>query len=120
MDQNEIGEQAASRPVNLSEVPLTRPSPASRGGAVLAPQANNGACNCPAGAASEQAGTSANPYVYAIGQIDVRFPSLGLEKEFAQSTGRGQTAGLSDKQALQAVLSDRKNRYLVRQLCWVL
>jgi hypothetical protein len=34
-------------------------------------------------------------------------------------TGRADTAGLTDKQALQKVLSARSNRYLVRQLCWI-
>jgi hypothetical protein len=43
-----------------------------------------------------------------------------VEKEFAQATGRAGTAGLTDLQALQAVLSKRENRYLVRQLCWVM
>jgi hypothetical protein len=59
-------------------------------------------------------------YVYALGRIVPRFPSLAVEKEFAQATGRAGTAGLSDRQALHAVLSQRPNRYLVRQLCWVL
>jgi hypothetical protein len=63
----------------------------------------------------------AAPYfVYALGRVEVRFPSLALEKEFAQATGRADTAGLTDRQALQALLSERPNRYLVRQLCWVL
>jgi hypothetical protein len=43
-----------------------------------------------------------------------------VEKEFAQATGRAETAGLTDRQALQSVLSQRSNRYLARQLCWVL
>jgi PatG Domain len=59
-------------------------------------------------------------YVYAIGRIEPRFPTLSAEKEFAQATGRAETAGLSDRQALHEVLSQRQNRYLVRQLCWVL
>ncbi|MFE9481305.1 hypothetical protein ACFYNM_22195 [Streptomyces spororaveus] len=59
-------------------------------------------------------------YVYAIGRIEARFPSLGVEKEFAQATGRASTAGLTDREAMHAVLSDPGNRYLVRQLCWVL
>jgi hypothetical protein len=58
-------------------------------------------------------------YVYAIGRVEPRFPSLAVEKEFAQATGRADSAGLTDREALQAVLSDRANRYLVRQLCWV-
>lgn len=62
-----------------------------------------------------------NPsFVFALGRIEPRFPTLAAEKEFAQATGRGDTAGLSDRQALASVLSERRNRYLVRQLCWVL
>jgi hypothetical protein len=57
--------------------------------------------------------------VYALGQVSPRFPSLAVEKEFAQGTGRAEAAGLTDREALHAVLSDRANRYLVRQLCWV-
>jgi cyclic patellamide precursor peptide PatG len=60
------------------------------------------------------------PYLYALGRVEPRFPSLAVEKEFAQATGRAETAGLTNRQALQEVLSSRPNRYLVRQLCWVL
>jgi hypothetical protein len=59
-------------------------------------------------------------YVYALGRIEPRFPSLSVEKEFAQATGRAETAGLTDRQALHGVLAERRNRYLVRKLCWVL
>ncbi|WP_261991920.1 cyanobactin maturation protease PatG family protein [Streptomyces sp. MS191] len=59
-------------------------------------------------------------FVYAIGRIDARFPSLSVEKEFAQATGRAETAQLTDRQAAQAVLSDPANRYLARRMCWVL
>jgi hypothetical protein len=64
-------------------------------------------------------GAAMPAYVYAIGRIEPRFPSLSAEKEFAQATGRAETAGLTDRQALHAVLSQRENRYLVRLLCWV-
>jgi len=59
-------------------------------------------------------------YVYALGRIEPRFPRLSVEKEYAQAAGRGETAGLTDRQALQTVLSEPQNRYLARQLCWVL
>jgi hypothetical protein len=58
-------------------------------------------------------------HVYAIGRVEPRFPSLAVEKEVAQATGRTDTGGLTDREALQTVLADRANRYLVRQLCWV-
>jgi hypothetical protein len=65
--------------------------------------------------------TDAGSYVYAIGSIEARFPNLAAEKEFAQLTGRtGDTAGKTDQQTFQAVLSKRENRYLARQMCWVL
>ncbi len=49
-----------------------------------------------------------------------RFPNLSAEKEFAQATSRTDTAGKTDQQTFHDVLSQRENRYLVRQLCWVL
>jgi hypothetical protein len=39
--------------------------------------------------------------------------------EFAQASGQAETAGLTDRQALQTVLSQPENRYLARQLCYV-
>jgi hypothetical protein len=62
----------------------------------------------------------ASAYVYALGRVEPRFPSLALEKEFAQARGRTETPQLTDRQALHAVLSQRQNRYLARQLCYVL
>lgn len=59
-------------------------------------------------------------YVYALGRIEARFPRLSVEKEFAQATGRTETTGKTDQQTFHAVLSERENRYLVRQMCWVL
>ena len=63
---------------------------------------------------------AASAYVYAIGRIEARFPTLAVEKEFAQATARTDTAGKTDQQTYHAVLSQREYRYLVRQLCWVL
>ena len=59
-------------------------------------------------------------YVYAIGRIEARFPRLSVEKEFAQATGRAETAGQTDQETFYNVLSKPENRYLARQLCWVL
>ena len=47
-------------------------------------------------------------------------PGLSVEKEFAQATGRAETAGQTDQQTFYNVLSKPENRYLARQLCWVL
>jgi hypothetical protein len=60
-------------------------------------------------------------YVYALGRIQPRFPNPSLEKEYAQVLGRAvETAGQTDPQAMQSTLAKRENRYLVRQICWVL
>jgi hypothetical protein len=65
-------------------------------------------------------GSAVPSYVYVLGQIQARFPRLSVEKEFAQASGRSETNGLTDPQALQQVLARRENRYLARQLCWVM
>src|SRR5258708_4118657 len=66
-------------------------------------------------------GTAVPPsYVYAIGRIEARFPRPSVEKEFAQATGRAETARLTDRQVVQKVLVQRQNRYLGRQLCRVM
>lgn len=59
-------------------------------------------------------------FVYAIGSVAPQFPSLAVEKEFVQATGRTDTAGRTDREVLQSVLADRSGRYLARQMCWVL
>lgn len=60
------------------------------------------------------------PYVYAVGRIEPRFPTSGVEKEFAQVAGQASTEGLTDRQVLQSVLTQRGHRYLARHLTWVL
>jgi hypothetical protein len=69
--------------------------------------------------AADLGGAAAPAYVFALGRVEPRFPSLGVEKEFAQAVGRAGTAGLTDRQALRTALAERANRYLARQLCWV-
>ena len=89
--------------------------PAQEYGA-MSPSAEETPCpTCSSGAAS-----TSTSFVYAVGRIEARFPNLAAEKEFAQAIGRTDTAGKTDQQTFHAVLSQRENRYLVRQLCWVL
>ena len=42
------------------------------------------------------------------------------KKEFAQVGGRANALGLTDRQTFNALLSKRENRYLARDICWVL
>lgn len=85
----------------------------------ITPQLENGACGCGGSNGSGLDGNRQPTYVYAIGRIEARFPNLAAEKEFAQAIGRTDTAGKTDQQAFHAVLSQRENRYLARQMCWV-
>ncbi len=62
------------------------------------------------------------PSVYTLGRIMARFPTMGVEKEFVQATGRTgkETAGLTNQKTFHSVLSKRENRYILRKMCWVL
>src|SRR5262245_27027333 len=84
---------------------------------------NCGHAHCPTcGPAAQNTGSmvSSGGFVYAHGRIEARFPNESIEKELAQATGRAETAGLSDRETMQRVLSARENAYIARQLCWVL
>jgi len=112
MDQ-ETKEQSASQEETKRDNALVTPSQ----GEVVAAQPSNGTpCpTCASGAASMPVSD-----VYAIGRIEARFPRVSVEKEFAQAAGRAETAGQTDQEAFYKVLSKPENRYLARQLCWVL
>jgi hypothetical protein len=58
-------------------------------------------------------------FVYVVGRLYARFPSLGAEKEYAQLTG-GDPDALVRTAALKDALSRGENRYLARQMCWVI
>src|SRR5436190_15051432 len=96
MELSEEREQSANQHVDVTPAQTAAPSPV------------------------RSTGTTTPSYVYALGRVTPRFPSLAVEKEFVQATGRTETVGLTDRQALQSMLSQRSNRYLARQLCWVL
>jgi hypothetical protein len=64
--------------------------------------------------------TRPTSFVYASGRIEARFPTLAVEKEFAQASGRANGAYKTDQQLFHDVVTRRGNRYLARQLCWVL
>lgn len=109
----------------MSEIEPVQPSPElPPAGAVSAavaadPPASAPAADCPTCGAS--LGGGAPPaFVYAIGRIEPRFPMLSVEKEFAQRIGGTDTANLTERRVLHRVLSQRENRYLARQLCWVM
>lgn len=91
---------------------------AAAAGAAQGPHGNH---SSPARPLAESGGGAQNSaFVYAIGQVRPRFPSLAIEKEFAQVAAQAAANGQTDRQVVATVLGDRANRYLARQICWVL
>ena len=104
MNETEMKEMMAApaSPANLAEAASGIPA-----SGVLAPQA----CSTCGSAAASSAGPAPAPtYVFAVGRIAPRFPTPGLEKEFAQVVGRVDTKGQTDPQVMHKILSERHNR----------
>ena len=124
MEETEGKEQSANGPVDANDAPAIGPSSDNLVTTTSRPQTGGGTClTCGGAVESNPDGgeMATHSYVYALGRVEPRFPRLAVEKEFAQATGRAETtAGLTDPAAFYAVLSRPQNRYLVRQLCWVL
>lgn len=111
--EQETKEQPASQDETRRDVAMVAPA---QGDIVGTPPTSEAPCPTCAGMAASMPVS----YVYAIGRIEARFPRPSVEKEFAQATGRAETAGQTDQQAFYNVLSKPESRYLARQLCWVL
>jgi PatG Domain len=115
---NEILEQPTDQAVTGNNPAPSPRIPQPRAPSVIAQQA--GCPTCGSVVPEAVGGSATAAFVYAIGRVEARFPNLSAEKEFAQATARADTAGQSDQQTFSTVLSRRENRYLARQLCWVL
>ena len=121
MEQPELNEQSANQPVDLSGVQAIAPMVANNTGTAIHQHLSPATCaSCGGAAVANGNGATAPSYVFAIGRVEMRFPTLAVEKEFAQATGRTDTKGLTDRAAAHAMLSERANRYIARQVCWVL
>jgi hypothetical protein len=114
----ELNEQPASQPDALNATYST--APINDHGAPRPPVSPATCASCGTAVDSNSNGHVAPSYVFAIGRVEMRFPTLAIEKEFAQATGRANTKGLTDRAAAHAVLSEPTNRYIARQICWVL
>src|ERR1700735_3964956 len=97
-------EQSASQGETRRDIPMVTPS---QGDVVGTPTSPTSAAPCPT--CTVGAATMAISYVYAIGRIEARFPRLAVEKEFAQVTGRSESAGSTDQQVFYTVLSKPEN-----------
>ena len=118
MEQIETREQSMAQSLDATRAPAAAQPFASRAETMIAPQSAGKTCpTCGSAVGSDSDGGTTYSYVYALGRVEPRFPTMGVEKEFSQATGRVATTGLTDRQALYEVL--KQHRYLVRQLCWV-
>ncbi len=86
-------EHPAYTSVQTNDLPVPVAPPEARRRSAIGPQAGGGACNCGEAAGWSSNGGKTASYVYAIGQVEARFPNLSAEKEFAQASGRTDTAG---------------------------
>src|SRR5262249_56430406 len=112
--ESEVHEASAQESVaTAAAAPITPVPPAQTAAPPPSPLPQQPCPTCGSNGAAMPAS-----YVYALGRIEPRFPRLSVEKEFAQATGRAETVNLTDRQALRQVLE--QNRYLVKQLCWVM
>jgi hypothetical protein len=72
----------------------------------------------------DETGMMSSPsYVYAIGKVVHRFPTKSLELELTQATGRRpeeETRGRTREEVVYTALTDTANRYIARQICYVL
>ncbi len=118
--ESEFNEQQTIQPDTNRGQPI---APLVEGNMGTAPQQHVSPATCAScGAVADSNGNNgegAPSYVFAIGRVEMRFPTLAVEKEFAQAIGRADTKGLTDRAAMHAVLSERANRYIARQVCWV-
>jgi hypothetical protein len=107
MDDSQTSDNLVVRTQDPLTAPLVAPAQRSCAGSLSPAQSTS------------EARLPSPSFVYVIGRIEHRFPNLSVEKEIAQAISHaGDTAGLTSQQAVQKVLVN--NRYLVRQLCWVL
>jgi len=114
----ELNQQPASQPDALNATYAT--APINDRGDPRLPVSPATCASCGTAIDSNSNGYVAPSYVFAIGRVEMRFPTLAIEKELAQATGRANTKGLTDRAAAHAVLSEPTNRYIARKVCWIL
>lgn len=63
---------------------------------------------------------ASDQWVYAIGQVGTRCLTEGVERELRQAMGGDDPLDLANLAKFRKTLTRPENRYLVRELCWVL
>jgi hypothetical protein len=78
----------------------------------------SGSCSC-----NSEGGKIPLSFVYAIGKVVHRFPNKSIELELSQATGRRpveETTGITHQEVIHKSLTDPNNRYIARQICYIL
>jgi hypothetical protein len=117
--QTEVQEHPANSPAAGVDPSPLRPSTEPKTGAI-SPQA---CASCGATPAANGGSPTLPPpprCVYVIGHIEPRFALLSHEKEARQITARAGASKDTDREVMGKLLRNPANKYLVRQLCWVL
>lgn len=116
MEQQQAKEETV---LHLNDTTTAHTSTEAPPPVAVTPQALGG--SCPACAAAQASPSMTPPTcVYVIGHIEPRYPLLSVEKEAMQAVKHAGAAKETDRQVMAKVLRDPNNKYLVRQLCWVL
>ncbi|MFI1417944.1 hypothetical protein ACH4VX_08110 [Streptomyces sp. NPDC020731] len=109
--------EAGVRPPPTSDPEDPRPVPGE-------PAVTHASCGCGTAASDEggraSGGATDAGYVYVLGRVHAVFPDLSVQHEFFQVASADGTADATDADALHRVLSDPENRYIARQMCYVL
>jgi hypothetical protein len=117
---SKTGAKPMSEPESRIDTPAAVPPPPAVGAAPGTVHAAGCGCASCSGGAADSAQPVQYSLVYALGRLEPRFPTIGIEKEYAQARARGDGgAGKTDHRSLADTISDGANRYLARQLCWV-
>jgi hypothetical protein len=104
MKPTELSDLSAAQATD-TEMPAVAPPPRTHAGRSLSPK-----LECFAAPAAAQPlrplmpGVANTPHIYALGRIEARFPDLAAEKEFAQASGRAESAGKTDLPGAPAML----------------
>lgn len=114
-EQGGIQPVAATVPAPAAIAGPSRPSCPTCGGGPTAP----GRANCPTCGGGSAAAPFGQTQATLVGIVTAAFPSLSVEKEFAQLLGQKDFKGFTDRQTIHAVLKRPENRYLARRMCFM-
>ncbi|MBV9597337.1 MAG: hypothetical protein JOZ87_10760, partial [Chloroflexi bacterium] len=109
-------ESSATPPSEALTAAVAVPTEAWASHQIVVPAQACPTCNVPRTAAQ----MVPDAWVYVIGDVDARYPSLAVEKEAIGAMARAGTSGLSNEAALQKILEVPGNAYLAREMCFVL